>query len=497
MKKSQNTKIRSISLLSALALFGCGEGMAPTNSSAAQPDVLQAALDTTVQEGSPEAIGILRVANTASQQELDVTAGLDSRAAQNIITYRNGPDGIAGSADDQVYDTLAELDAISYVATVAFDKLLSYAYAQGYVPEVCDGVDNDKDGQVDEDRVCWTLEQVNAGTLPVSYYPEITVDKAGRPWVLFQTYNDWYQNSGQFGLAVRNGAASWSQKLFGYLWYGAYGSLAVDPAGNLQIAWYKSDYGAGIYYTRVPAGGAPSQVTDGTLVDSPNATTRHVSIAATGTDALTLIYHQFGVEGDDLRIANGGPAGWTRRTAVTAGDTGADGVQAAMTPSGPVYAYVRTIVSGGVVTGHFAVFMDTNGVTTDVAQTPYPSSFSMATASDGTVYLATASNLAGYDTDLWSKKPGMAFQRINSFQGSGADVAVGPNGKPVLCHYTYQNSQYSLFLRRQDAAGAWVSESIAPNGARCAIAVDASNTPHIVYRDEATLMLRYAARKLP
>lgn len=89
---------------------------------------------TAVVEGSPQALGVLAVANTLDQATLDDDVGLDARAAKNIVKRRNGADALLGTSDDNRYDTIAELDAVPYVAAAAFAKLLAYAEANGYVP---------------------------------------------------------------------------------------------------------------------------------------------------------------------------------------------------------------------------------------------------------------------------------------------------------------------------------------------------------------------------
>ncbi len=93
-----------------------------------------------IEEGSHEARGVLRVANEASVEVLDNSprqggVGLDRRAAENIVAYRLGDDGIGGTSDDEQFDTLAELDAVPYVGPVAFDKLLAYADVNGYTAD--------------------------------------------------------------------------------------------------------------------------------------------------------------------------------------------------------------------------------------------------------------------------------------------------------------------------------------------------------------------------
>lgn len=90
---------------------------------------------TAIVEGSPEAIGVLAVANELAQTALDDDVGLDARAAKNIATRRNGADKQLGTGDDNPYDTIAELDAVAYVGKAAFDKLLAYALANGFVPQ--------------------------------------------------------------------------------------------------------------------------------------------------------------------------------------------------------------------------------------------------------------------------------------------------------------------------------------------------------------------------
>ncbi|MEM9068593.1 MAG: phospholipase D-like domain-containing protein [Myxococcota bacterium] len=97
-----------------------------------------------VQEGSPEEAAVLAAVNDreVTLGMLDDDAGLDRRAAEGIIRYRNGTDAIEGTADDVDYQTIDEVDAISYVGPSALAKLLEFAIAQGYGsapdPEVSD-----------------------------------------------------------------------------------------------------------------------------------------------------------------------------------------------------------------------------------------------------------------------------------------------------------------------------------------------------------------------
>ncbi len=60
---------------------------------------------------------------TTSAQTLK-DSGVHTRASNNIIKYRNGTDEVAGTDDDQLFDTLKELDDVSWVGKVAFAALL-------------------------------------------------------------------------------------------------------------------------------------------------------------------------------------------------------------------------------------------------------------------------------------------------------------------------------------------------------------------------------------
>jgi hypothetical protein len=91
-----------------------------------------------IPEGSRKARGVLRVANELSLEALHERApdgvGLANRVINNLADFRLGDDGLAGTPDDGHFDTLAELDAIPFIGPIAFQKLLTYAEANGYVP---------------------------------------------------------------------------------------------------------------------------------------------------------------------------------------------------------------------------------------------------------------------------------------------------------------------------------------------------------------------------
>ena len=94
--------------------------------------------DGGVDEGSPEALGVLRVANTVDFETLDASVssggvGLIVTAAQNIVDRRAGPDGIEDTEDDTPFESLAALDAVPWVGPVALQRMLDFAEGAGFV----------------------------------------------------------------------------------------------------------------------------------------------------------------------------------------------------------------------------------------------------------------------------------------------------------------------------------------------------------------------------
>jgi len=84
---------------------------------------------------SPEAAAVLSLVNDVAVNaiELDDDAGLDRRAAYNIVGRRNGADGAPGTGDDALFADLSALDSVPWVGPVALERLLDYARVAGYL----------------------------------------------------------------------------------------------------------------------------------------------------------------------------------------------------------------------------------------------------------------------------------------------------------------------------------------------------------------------------
>ncbi len=118
-------------------------------------------------EGSPEAIGLLEFLNapTTTIEVLDHDVPLNRRTARNLVHHRDGFDGVTGTYDDNLFDTLAEVDAVRWVGPSAMDAMIYFAENQNWVPAGDDTLGS-WDGvtfTVTEAEV--TLDFVNAASL--------------------------------------------------------------------------------------------------------------------------------------------------------------------------------------------------------------------------------------------------------------------------------------------------------------------------------------------
>ncbi len=116
----------------ALVTVGCADA-------GRGPDATSAGLDTAslaLLDGSPQGEGILAFLNdpSTSFEVLDVEVGLDRRAAEHLIAWRDGADGVPGTADDDLFDSLEEVDDVYWVGATAIALLKAFTSEQGWVP---------------------------------------------------------------------------------------------------------------------------------------------------------------------------------------------------------------------------------------------------------------------------------------------------------------------------------------------------------------------------
>ncbi len=89
-------------------------------------------------------LNVLEVVNESVTTVASLTdAGVRSNAAQNIIEHRNGPDGMPGTGDDDIFDDFNELDDVSFVGPVTLDRLVDI------IRDRCDDLDLDSRPYID------------------------------------------------------------------------------------------------------------------------------------------------------------------------------------------------------------------------------------------------------------------------------------------------------------------------------------------------------------
>jgi hypothetical protein len=152
--------------------------------------------DGGLEDGTPLALGVLRVANEATFAELDDDVPLDVRAVRGIMAVREGPDGEVGTSDDGSFQTLVELDAVPYVGPIALERLTAYAVEHGFVSTSdepsCEGFVHRAELHT---HTPWDGLEIPAGSvdlrvevvatdpaLTAYFWPQISIQPADDPW---------------------------------------------------------------------------------------------------------------------------------------------------------------------------------------------------------------------------------------------------------------------------------------------------------------------------
>ncbi len=127
-----------------------------------EPGLLDGKADGT-QLTACETSSILAYLNAGTSAELLEAAGVHARAATSLAAHRDGVDATFGTADDDRFDAIDEVDEVAYVGRTAFTQLAA-AVAEGCRP----------DPYIDARDVTLAVVTFPAGTVaPTSYdYPE-------------------------------------------------------------------------------------------------------------------------------------------------------------------------------------------------------------------------------------------------------------------------------------------------------------------------------------
>lgn len=104
--------------------FGCDDGVGQNEENATE----------VLKEGSPAALSVLAMVNDPVTTTAVLKSGkVTSTTAAKILAHRDGADGEVRSGDEDLYDTVAELDAIKGVGPATLKNLASLADKLGYL----------------------------------------------------------------------------------------------------------------------------------------------------------------------------------------------------------------------------------------------------------------------------------------------------------------------------------------------------------------------------
>jgi hypothetical protein len=118
-------------LLGSLVLLTGCETPAPTGAWGATSTKIDEQLANKLQ-----ANGVLAFLNDQSTTAkiLDREVALDVRAARELIAHRDGWDTQPGTADDNLFESMEEVDGVDYVGSVALGRLQAFVMKYGWVP---------------------------------------------------------------------------------------------------------------------------------------------------------------------------------------------------------------------------------------------------------------------------------------------------------------------------------------------------------------------------
>lgn len=88
-------------------------------------------------EGTREGYAVLRMLNDqegSTFEFLDDTVALDRRAAANLVEHRDGLDGEPFTEDDDLFDSIEEVDDVPWVGPAALETLSEFARLNDYLP---------------------------------------------------------------------------------------------------------------------------------------------------------------------------------------------------------------------------------------------------------------------------------------------------------------------------------------------------------------------------
>jgi DNA uptake protein ComE-like DNA-binding protein len=243
-----------------------------------------------IELGAEEIGQMLALVNDSGTDEalLDEAVGLDRRAAENILAHRNGPDGKLGNSDDDLFDDIAELDAVAYVGASALEAIRSYAAANPLPPsELVEGVLFDG---TQAQAVVWGVNQATVDELDHVVLLDI---RAAKSLVALAPFSSVTQMGpigfvGQHALRqLRFNAARWHAAMQGSL-AGTYDGVTFDePTAQMAFTLANEEPWNGLVESGMWSTGATRIVDNRPYADLAEV----AAVVGVGTTTMEQLHH--------------------------------------------------------------------------------------------------------------------------------------------------------------------------------------------------------------
>lgn len=153
-------------LIAALGLSACYDNPVPEEGAALPIDLQEVTSARSSWDGTPQGIAALDFLNHGSttKELLDDTVALDRRAAGNLVAHRDGGDAVYPSSDDDLFNSIDEVDSVRWVGPSAITKIIAYAEANGWVQSGDDLLGTWDKVSFTVDEATETLDLVNSAS---------------------------------------------------------------------------------------------------------------------------------------------------------------------------------------------------------------------------------------------------------------------------------------------------------------------------------------------
>lgn len=389
-----------------------------------------------------EAAAILGVVNSFSASKLKNDVGISTRAADNIVAVRLGDDETASTGDDEMFGSLAQLDAVPFIGPTAYQKLIDYVHANNLV-----GTTGMRQ---------WQSETIVNG----SVY-NWTVDNAGKPVIVYRNATTAKIRLGDgTELDVPAAAVSGVPK------------IASDSAGTLHL-FYRSGSGSAAVTQHVA-------YRNGQWVDHGTLSGDHFQIAQ------SPLGHMYALTAQTDSVFNNSHI---TATLVSLKDDGGSTSEVLwpvafssykldfeVGPEGyPSITYHRPGYSNPTASWQYAYRGPVGWMTTKIIDTGSGGNLVASTGSGSATVFLQLGRMTPFRRQATSFAAGASVQELNDYYNEALDAAMDKDGTGHACLVKSGN----LIALQYDATGTMTTTPLGSAGT-CSMHVDNAGTIHLL-----------------